>query len=80
MEVNLQNTNGQTPFFVATMFSYVDLANRLLQLAGPTSIDTNSKDSTGVTPLIYATIKENVRVINFLIARVDVNARDKATG
>jgi len=73
VDMNIINSNGDTPLTLSYRLNYQTIFRYLL-----CTLDINQKDSGGNSVLYYAIEQEDVETINYLIRnKVDVNAKNK---
>ena len=70
--MNLKNSNWHTPFFVAVIKGFLDVADLLLE-NNLSSIDV--KDYDGDSPLHWAVMLGNMKTVEFLLER-DINIEE----
>lgn len=78
VDVNTKNSEGQTALMLLTKSDgFIETTEKLLDLLLAAGAQINDRDKEGVTPLMFATRWNTLRMVQYLVAQgADVNARD----
>ena len=73
-EINLKDSNDDTPLIVAIKYRRKSLSRRFLKID---EVDVNLKDAGGRTALIHALLKEDDELVLLLLGRDDIDVTSK---